>query len=60
MGVRDGGSTVADEHHPTELSLDPPRSDGSGPCDVCGAPTFERNCKVVCRTCGYVRDCSDP
>ncbi len=29
-------------------------------CDVCGAPTVERNCKVICTRCGYTRDCSDP
>ncbi|MGI0148896.1 MAG: HVO_2523 family zinc finger protein [Thermoplasmata archaeon] len=29
-------------------------------CDVCGAPTFERHCKIICTRCGYVRDCSDP
>jgi len=30
------------------------------PCDVCGSPTIEIRCKVICRKCGYVRDCSDP
>ncbi len=30
------------------------------PCDVCGGPTAERNCKVICLRCGYSRDCSDP
>ncbi len=30
------------------------------PCDVCGAPTIEIHCKVLCRTCGYTRDCEDP
>jgi uncharacterized membrane protein len=29
-------------------------------CDVCGCPTYERNCKVICVRCGYTRDCSDP
>ena len=29
-------------------------------CDVCGGPTFDRNCKVICLRCGYTRDCSDP
>ena len=37
----------------------PPRSQGE-PCDVCGAPTYELRCKVICRKCGYTRDCSDP
>ncbi len=30
------------------------------PCDVCGAPTFELRCKIICRRCGYTRDCADP
>lgn len=29
-------------------------------CDLCGAPMIERHCKIVCRNCGYQRDCSDP
>jgi hypothetical protein len=29
-------------------------------CELCGGPTYERHCKIVCLTCGYVRDCSDP
>jgi len=29
-------------------------------CDVCGAPAFEVRCKIICRRCGYTRDCSDP
>ncbi len=30
------------------------------PCDICGAPTLEIHCKVICKNCGYIRDCSDP
>ena len=29
-------------------------------CELCGGPTMERHCKVVCLSCGYQRDCSDP
>ena len=29
-------------------------------CELCGGPTVERHCKVVCLNCGYKRDCSDP
>ena len=28
-------------------------------CDLCGAPMYEVHCKVICRACGYKRDCSD-
>lgn len=33
---------------------------GPEPCDVCGGPTFEVRCKVICRRCGFTRDCGDP
>lgn len=29
-------------------------------CDLCGAPMLDLHCKLVCRRCGYRRDCSDP
>lgn len=29
-------------------------------CDLCGSPMHEIHCKLVCPTCGYKRDCSDP
>lgn len=29
-------------------------------CELCGGPTLERHCKIVCLNCGYQRDCSDP
>lgn len=29
-------------------------------CELCGGPTVERHCKIVCLNCGYRRDCSDP
>lgn len=31
-----------------------------GYCWLCGAPTEKRQCKIICRTCGFTRDCSDP
>jgi hypothetical protein len=29
-------------------------------CERCGEPMEERQCKILCRNCGYSRDCSDP
>ena len=29
-------------------------------CEICGARMLERSCKIICRNCGYTRDCSDP
>jgi hypothetical protein len=37
------------------------REEGAyGSCELCGGPTLERHCKILCLTCGYQRDCSDP
>ena len=29
-------------------------------CDLCGAMMEDVQCKLRCRNCGYMRDCSDP
>lgn len=29
-------------------------------CWMCGGAVVKRHCKIVCTTCGFVRDCSDP
>jgi ribosomal protein L37E len=29
-------------------------------CDRCGERMDERKCKIICPTCGFFRDCSDP
>lgn len=29
-------------------------------CWVCGGETLYRHCRIVCRRCGFQRDCSDP
>tara|TARA_Y100000590_G_scaffold470420_1_gene664762 strand:+ start:1623 stop:2252 length:630 start_codon:yes stop_codon:yes gene_type:complete len=29
-------------------------------CELCGGPLLERHCKIICLSCGYQRDCSDP
>jgi hypothetical protein len=29
-------------------------------CWVCNGPTLYRQCKIICKTCGFMRDCSDP
>jgi len=38
----------------------PPPGERAVACELCGAPVLERHCKIVCRNCGYTRDCSDP
>ena len=38
----------------------PPKPKPMENCVICGSKTYERNCKVVCSNCGYIRDCSDP
>jgi len=29
-------------------------------CDICGCPMLDVHCKLICRNCGFMRDCSDP
>ena len=29
-------------------------------CWVCGSAVVKRHCKIVCPSCGFTRDCSDP
>ena len=29
-------------------------------CWVCGGAVVKRHCKIVCQSCGFTRDCSDP
>lgn len=29
-------------------------------CERCGERMEERKCKIICRNCGLLRDCSDP
>lgn len=30
-------------------------------CEVCGAVMeYTASCRIICRNCGYTRDCSDP
>lgn len=29
-------------------------------CDICGTSMLDLHCKLICRQCGFKRDCSDP
>ena len=29
-------------------------------CDLCGCEMYEWHCRIICQSCGYQRDCSDP
>jgi hypothetical protein len=35
-------------------------SDEDRVCWVCKGDTAYRNCKIICKNCGFTRDCSDP
>jgi len=51
---------------PVNLDVRAGRADRSAvllegePCDVCGFPMLDVHCKLICRKCGFMRDCSDP
>ena len=36
------------------------RSANATLCDLCGGEMYEWHCRIVCQSCGYQRDCSDP
>ena len=64
-----GANVPHDPESPPPVSARKPSSpDKDGPggkaaqffCDLCGGPMLNRHCKLVCKTCGYQRDCSDP
>ena len=29
-------------------------------CELCGGTVESIRCKIICKACGYTRDCSDP
>ena len=29
-------------------------------CERCGARMEEQKCKIICKNCGFYRDCADP
>lgn len=29
-------------------------------CERCGERMIEQKCKILCKNCGFYRDCSDP
>lgn len=29
-------------------------------CDLCGTTMLDLHCKLICQSCGFKRDCSDP
>lgn len=58
--VEGGGSHYVDLSR-EYLSEGVGRPDPSGPsCELCGGPTTEVHCKIICLKCGFKRDCSDP
>lgn len=72
-GSRDGGDTAAGRPAESEPSAEEPgvvdRADYDPDydpdvpviCEVCGGVMeYTAACKLVCRNCGYTRDCSDP
>jgi hypothetical protein len=45
------------EANPQTLSSTLPEGER---CDICGFPMLDVHCKLICRNCGFMRDCSDP
>jgi hypothetical protein len=54
----DAPESRKDEQQPRKdallLSIKEPK------CDLCGSRMIEWHCRMMCPSCGYQRDCSDP
>ena len=50
---------VPEERVQQEGNVAAPEASGEE-CEVCGTEMYGLHCKLVCPTCGYRRDCSDP
>jgi hypothetical protein len=53
--LREMGEEQTQQAQSTEVSQ-PAGED----CEVCGTEMYGLHCKLICPTCGYHRDCSDP
>lgn len=60
-GVRTASAMHAEGPTP-RLDRQPPgyRVEDDTYCWLCGGPVVKRHCKIVCPSCGFTRDCSDP
>ena len=56
LDLRTGELRIARASTP-DRSIAPP--DGES-CDICGFLMLDVHCKLICRNCGFMRDCSDP
>jgi len=45
---------------PQAKKTDTPDLEEVTPCDICSLPMLDIHCKLLCLSCGYQRDCSDP
>lgn len=55
-----GGAAPKAEAGPVDPAHPPTDHAAVVRCDLCGAAMLDLHCKLVCRRCGYKRDCSDP
>src|SRR5690606_33176819 len=60
-GVRTASATHTEGPTPS-LDRQPPgyHVEDDTYCWLCGGPVVKRHCKIVCPSCGFTRDCSDP
>ena len=56
LGLRTGEPRKAGVSYP-DRSVASPEGEL---CDLCGFPMLDVHCKLICRNCGFMRDCSDP
>jgi len=57
LDLRTGELGIAGPSYADRPSVAPPEGEL---CDICGVPMLDVHCKLICRNCGFMRDCSDP
>ena len=57
LDLRTGEPLKAGASYADRPSVAPPEGEC---CDICGVPMLDVHCKLICRNCGFMRDCSDP
>jgi hypothetical protein len=56
---RDFSATELQGSEANPHTLSPTQPEGEV-CDICGSSMLDVHCKLICRNCGFMRDCSDP
>ena len=58
--IERAGAQIESRLQPSAETVPVYRPQDDSVCWLCAAPVTKRHCKIICRVCGFTRDCSDP